>query len=69
MKRIIVEIDGIRHQIIADTKGQDHCTKDGCSLYGFCQKAPVATCNIVATNGYHFEKETHSPQENESVRM
>lgn len=69
MKHIIVAIDGIRHQIVTDRRGEDPCTKEGCSLYGFCQKAPVATCNIVATSGYHFEKETHSPQENESVRM
>lgn len=69
MKRIIIELDGIRHELKADGKKADHCTKDGCSVYVFCQKAPVATCNIASVSGYHFEKETHGPQENESVRI
>ena len=56
MKRIVIEIDGERHELTADQdRKRDYCTKDGCSLYGFCQKAPVATCNIAATNGWHWE--------------
>ena len=56
MKRIIIEIDGERHELTADQdRKYDYCTKDGCSLYGFCQKAPVATCNIAVLSGYHWE--------------
>ena len=55
MKRIVIEIDGNRHQLVQNQRNIDYCTKDKCSLFGFCQRAPVAPCNIAATTGYHFD--------------
>lgn len=68
-KKIVVEIDNVRHILMPDRKGVDYCVKDKCSLFGFCQRAPVTTCMAFATSGHHFEKETHSPQANEDVAM
>ena len=69
MKRIVIEIDGQRHQLVEDKKNADYCAKDKCSLFSFCQRAPVTTCTAFETSGFHFEKETHSPQANEDVTM
>ena len=54
MKRIVIEIDGVRHQLVPDQKNVDHCMKGRCSMYAFCQRAPVTTCTAFATSGYHF---------------
>ena len=56
MKILIIEINNVRHRLVpnANTK-DDYCTKDKCSLYGYCQKAPVATCNVAVLSGYHWE--------------
>lgn len=69
MKRVIIELDGVRHQLVTTPQGKDYCAKDKCSLFSFCQRAPVTTCTAFATSGFHFEKETHSPQANEDVTM
>lgn len=59
-KRIVIEIDGERHQLEQDAKNIDYCTKDKCSMFGFCQRAPVTSCTIFSTSGYHFEKKITS---------
>ena len=70
MKHIIIECDGARSVLVKNAfANHDYCTREECSLYSFCLRAPVTPCAIVSPNGYHFEAESHSPQENESVRM
>lgn len=57
MKDLIIEIGGVRHRLVPNQSTKvDYCTKEGCSLYGYCQKAPVATCNVAVLSGYHFER-------------
>lgn len=57
MKKIIIDIEGVRHKLVQDAKNADYCSKDKCSMFGFCQRAPVTTCTAFATSGYHFERE------------
>lgn len=70
MKHIIIECDGARSVLVKNAlANHDYCTKEGCSLYAYCLRAPVTPCAIHSATGYHFEAESHSPQENESVKM
>lgn len=57
MKKIVIEIDGVRHQLMPTPQGKDYCTKDKCSLYKECQRSSVGLCVPFAPTGYHFEKE------------
>lgn len=54
MKRVIIELDGVRHQLVTTPQGKDYCTKDKCSLYKECQRSSVGLCVPFATTGYHF---------------
>jgi hypothetical protein len=70
MKHIVIEIDGIRHQVVKNAKpNHDYCDKEQCSLFKFCQTAPGAPCVVVAPTGYHFELEGHASEVNESTPM
>lgn len=56
-KRIIIEIDGVHHELKQSQRNEDCCTKQKCSLFRECQVAPVGMCVPFYPTGYHFEKE------------
>ena len=57
MKRIVLEVDGVRHALAKNGRPfEDYCEKEKCSLYSFCPRSPGAPCVIIAPTGYHFEQ-------------